>query len=263
LPLETTATRVGTPFPSAMLRGLPSNDAIGTRMLKSGDGPAEFMARELWRVASKFMPSNCSMRDLDEDEEGSLPQEMHRVASQVLMRPNTIFQDLAGNATRRRTSTSKVILGEIPHKLRRTHSDTRLREGLKRSASEAQLSELGLWQPVAGPRLMPKRVDGAFLEGEVDIIPVWQPKQSDRACLVPPLCRGTAQIEAGIDFLAWANKIVQDVAEDATTANFSVARVPGPPPMPLALTVEAIRPPCTPPPWQSFLPLSPAVGLVH
>lgn len=209
------------------------------------------------------MPASVSMKDLREEEEQPMSpvQEMRRVASQVLMRPNTLLQEIARDATKRRpSSSSKVVLEEIPasrRNLRRSSS-----EMLKRSAADAQLTEFaGLRTAgVAGPsRLAPKRVDGILREDEPEVMPVWQSKESDRPCLVPPLCSGTAQIEADKGFFAWANKIVQEVAEDATTANFSVNRVPGPPPVPLPSSAEAIQPPCVPPPWQSFVPVSPSV----
>mmetsp|Transcript_9302 Transcript_9302/g.21855 ORF Transcript_9302/g.21855 Transcript_9302/m.21855 type:complete len:236 (-) Transcript_9302:193-900(-) len=231
----------------AKLRGLASQR----------EGPGELAAREIWRVARTFMPTGCIL----EDEKPAIAEEMRRVASQVLLRPNTLLQELKTGASKRRASaSSKILLEEIrpSTRLRRTTSEVRLRDGLKRSASDAQLPECGLLQHSAsGPGLVPKRADGALRgEDEPELTPVWQAKESDRPCLVPPLCSKTAQIEADSGFFAWANKIVQDVAEEATTANFSVAKVPGPPPLLPFRPVEAIQPPSAPPPWQSSAPVS-------
>mmetsp|Transcript_355 Transcript_355/g.993 ORF Transcript_355/g.993 Transcript_355/m.993 type:complete len:395 (-) Transcript_355:99-1283(-) len=258
----------------AMLRGLQAHEVLRSASPKrdeqeylrsSKEGAAEFAARELMRVARKFMPTSVSLKDLNEcDEQTSLPQEMRRVASQVLMRPNVLFQEIAGGATRRRPlSSSKVLLEDIPASrrcgaLRRSSSEMGF---LKRSSSDAQLADFAGLQNgdgIAGARLVPRRIDGILREEESEVMPVWQSKESDRPCLVPPLCSGTAQIEADKGFFAWANQIVQEVAEDATTANFTVSRVPGPPAM-LMSTTEAIQPPSIPPPWQSFVPASQAV----
>mmetsp|Transcript_4871 Transcript_4871/g.14150 ORF Transcript_4871/g.14150 Transcript_4871/m.14150 type:complete len:261 (-) Transcript_4871:73-855(-) len=260
-----------------MLRTLPSHEAMRSMNSKreeespspmskpTREGAAEFAARELLRVARKLMPSSVSMKDLHSEEEKSLPQEMRRVASQVLMRPNALFQEIAGGANKRRPSTSKALLEELPQgraggRLWRTSS-----EMLKRNASEAQLPDLGMRHSASGTRLSPMKLDSLLREDDSCVTPVWQPKESDRPCLVPPLCAGTAQIKADSGFFAWANKIVQEVAEDATAANFSVTRVPGPPPAPLPSTTEAIQPPCLPPPWQSVnLAASyPSMALAH
>uniref|UniRef100_A0A7S4QQT0 Uncharacterized protein n=1 Tax=Alexandrium monilatum TaxID=311494 RepID=A0A7S4QQT0_9DINO len=241
-----------------MLRGLQSHEAaMRTAPPKTNEqdharapkeGAAEYAARELLRVARKFMPSNVSMKNANEEEEEqqqSLPQDLRRVASQVLMRPNTILQEITGTGARKRpSSTPKLVLEEIPAVRRRSSSETRLRDGLLSSS---------------GSRLSPKKPEGKPREDEPEVMPVWQSKESDRPCLVPPLCSGTAQIEADKGFFLWANNIVQEVAQDATTANFSVPRVPGPPPCQFFRSAEAIEPPCMPPPWQSFVPLSPAV----
>mmetsp|Transcript_36623 Transcript_36623/g.101699 ORF Transcript_36623/g.101699 Transcript_36623/m.101699 type:complete len:272 (-) Transcript_36623:20-835(-) len=254
--------------PSPMAAQEEQRNKSPTRSSK--DGPAEMAAREFWRVASKFMPSSYStMKALEEEaaqDERSFPQEMRRVASQVLMRPNALFQEITGGATKRR-SHSQVVLEELPPKSRprRAASEMRLRDGPKRSAAEAQLPDFGgLRHNVSGPRLVPKRADNLLHDDEPSLVmPVWQAKESDRPCLVPPLCVGTAQIEADRDFFAWANSIVQDVADDATTANFSVARVPGPPPLPPSAPVEAIAPPCAPPPWATPMLTAPFVAPVR
>jgi len=225
-----------------MLRGpgpreAPAEDGAGPmEAVATKEGPAEQAARELWRVARKFMPP---MRFREDGEERSLPQEMRRAASQALMRPNSLLRDLAGSAVRPRGA--KPLLEDVAGKrLKRHCSEVRLGDAQKRSSSEAQLLDMA-----RGPRR-----DSCDLLGQA---PVCQSKESDRACLVPPLCSG-AQLEADNGFFSWANQLVCEVAHDASVANFSVARVPGPPPLPPSTLVDCIRPPCGAPPGHSPSP---------
>lgn len=235
-----------------MMLGLRGREAISATLPKQ-DGPADFAARELIRVARKFIPASISLKDCcdDQEDELNLPEELRKVTSQLLLRPTGFLQDVVVAGARKRAASSGKQIREDKqpsHRLRRSTSDTRPRKG---SAAEVQPSDLG--RPLAGPRLTPKRVGGLAREEELDVVPVWQSKESDRPCLVPPLCTGVTQLEADKSFFDWANQIVQDVAEDATSANFSLSRVPGPPPVRL-LGIEAFKAPCSLPPWASQAP---------